>query len=551
MSAGDTDFDVKNYGIEELIAIMDASHDVPLSKSDIIDITQKYIDKYDDKPKFKKFFFDVRKKLLSEKSKAINDSIFGPDETERSITEKIVGDRYKTSSELLDERKKVQAELKFPSVISKPASFIQGRLNPTYIDKIVRVINFDSKDRTILDPMAVNCRVDGSGNPVFDSGNSNDRLDSASNYTVNLNEILTNVVEITLDTAEIPHAWYVFNASYGTNYFVTQHDAKPCMIDEGNYTSGQDIVNALNEAANNTDISRNLLFYYHARQNRISVKNTGTELITIKWYSPMAELALCVEGGAVGQKLDYNLGWLLGFRSPEYPILPDVRIVSEAQLDLHGPRYLIISLDDFCNNKPNQSLIANKSNKANFKLPSYYNKYTMDPGCEVPYNNTRRRGCRTRAINMDLSSNLTNKQKYTVDQLKLAMTGKPADRYDSPTPSDLLHRIPIVRNIAAPFNVSTTFKNLSPDLKRIYYGPVNLNKFSIKLLDDRGLLMNLNGVDWSFSIKVTQLKSYGAMTQDTYSKSQAALTYNAVKAAMDGRILTDEEKAEREEKLGF
>ena len=53
MSAGDTDFDVKNYGIEELIAIMDASHDVPLSKADIIDITQKYIDKYDKKPKFK------------------------------------------------------------------------------------------------------------------------------------------------------------------------------------------------------------------------------------------------------------------------------------------------------------------------------------------------------------------------------------------------------------------------------------------------------------------------------------------------------------------
>ena len=50
---------------------------------------------------------------------------------------------------------------------------------------------------------------------------------------------------------------------------------------------------------------------------------------------------------------------------------------------------MIISLDDFCNNKPNQALIANKSNKANFKLPSYYNKYTMDPGWEVPYNNTK------------------------------------------------------------------------------------------------------------------------------------------------------------------
>ena len=43
------------------------------------------------------------------------------------------------------------------------------------------------------------------------------------------------------------------------------------------------MVNTLNEAAND-DISRNLQFYYHARQNRISVTNTGTELTTIKWY---------------------------------------------------------------------------------------------------------------------------------------------------------------------------------------------------------------------------------------------------------------------------
>ena len=150
------------------------------------------------------------------------------------------------------------------------------------------------------------------------------------------------------------------------------------------------------------------------------------------------------------------------------------------------------------------------------------------------------------AINMDLSSNLTSKQRYTVDQLKLAMTGKPADRYDSPTPSDLLHRIPVVRNIAAPYNVSYYIQKSKSGFKRIYYGPVNLNKFSIKLLDDRGLLVNLNGSDWSFSIKVTQLKSYGATTQENYSNNKQQLTYNAVKAAMDGRILTDEEKEERE-----
>ena len=70
----DTDFDVKNYSVEDLLSIMNALQDVPLSKSDIIDITQKYIDKYNDNPKFKKFF-DVRIKLLQEKSRDIKENI--------------------------------------------------------------------------------------------------------------------------------------------------------------------------------------------------------------------------------------------------------------------------------------------------------------------------------------------------------------------------------------------------------------------------------------------------------------------------------------------
>ena len=62
-----TDFDVNNYQSEELLAIMGVLHDIKLTKDDIIQITQTYIDKYDDKPIFKKFFFDVRKKLLTDK----------------------------------------------------------------------------------------------------------------------------------------------------------------------------------------------------------------------------------------------------------------------------------------------------------------------------------------------------------------------------------------------------------------------------------------------------------------------------------------------------
>jgi len=323
--SGNIDFDVGNYGVEELVSIIDAINKIPLSKADIIEITKKYIDKYDNKPKFKKFFQDVRIKLLNEKDRGINESIFSSTSLEKLKEEQIVGDRYKTMDGMLDETRNVPVELKFPNITSKPTHFIQGRLNPTHIDTTTKVVSFDSKDRPILDPIAVNCR-DVDGNILVDNGNNGERLDSATNYTTTIDQI-NNVVQLSLSNVEIPHTWFVFSLSYGTNYFMTNHNNSPCIIEEGNYTSGDDIIDTINEAVD-VDISRNLKFQYHSRQGRVSIKNEGLEPVTIKWYSPMAELAFCVEGGAIGQKIDYNLGWLLGFRLPEYTILPTDRIVS-------------------------------------------------------------------------------------------------------------------------------------------------------------------------------------------------------------------------------
>ena len=43
--------------------------------------------------------------------------------------------------------------------------------------------------------------------------------------------------------------------------------------------------------------------------------------------------------------------------------------------------------------------------------------------------------------------------------------------------------------------------------QRDYLGPVNLNKFRIKLLDKYGNVLDLNNNDFSMSIEMTQLYS--------------------------------------------
>ena len=42
---------------------------------------------------------------------------------------------------------------------------------------------------------------------------------------------------------------------------------------------------------------------------------------------------------------------------------------------------------------------------------------------------------------------------------------------------------------------------------RRYNGPVDISKLNIKLLDDRGNLLNLNGSDWSLSMISTTYKN--------------------------------------------
>ncbi len=82
------------------------------------------------------------------------------------------------------------------------------------------------------------------------------------------------------------------------------------------------------------------------------------------------------------------------------------------------------------------------------------------------------------------------------------------NRLLSPTNSDILAIIPINKN-------KLTFNDLIVELgstlqinKRSYFGPVDIEKLKISLLDDKGQYVNLNGLDWSFSLITEHLYQY-------------------------------------------
>ena len=81
-------------------------------------------------------------------------------------------------------------------------------------------------------------------------------------------------------------------------------------------------------------------------------------------------------------------------------------------------------------------------------------------------------------------------------------------RYSSPNSTDILLRIPIDTPPNNP-NKTLIIKNDNPEqTKRIYFGPVKLRKFNVRLLNDKGFEVNLNDRDWSFSLIVNQLYQF-------------------------------------------
>jgi hypothetical protein len=201
--------------------------------------------------------------------------------------------------------------------------------------------------------------------------------------------------------------------------------------------------------------------------------------------------------------------------------------VPQSTVDVKGPQYFMITLDDYNNNKPNKDLISFADNTTrDFKIPGYFNTQTMDKRyglgkyytdmsgvqgyeCQdIADTGNNSRGCFNGKLNKDISGNLTKAQKYTYEQIMAARNRKGVDVYSSPNATDLLSRFSVNRD-AMDHNKSIIYKNNDKDLtKRRYFGPVKLVKFKVRLLNDKGFEVNLNGRDWSFNIVVTQLYQY-------------------------------------------
>ena len=516
------DFDIENYSLEDLIELVGAAS--AQTKDSIKAAINNAVSQFEalKNAPAATFFNEVGEKLINnfDKLQPLIDSLDQrqvPEPSENLFQNEYYdeGDISTSLAEQLPNRRdnisvveptthmtQGQQRLLIPNAHN--VEITQGNMNPTLRNTYQNIINVDSQYREIKSD-----NITCNGTP---KDGSNNYVDSSTDFTFDLSEPMNNVISIAVGGIEIPRTWYTINEQFGTNSF--ELNGTLVTIPEGFYDDKQTLINAINSRITGTaiiDICSNTL--------KTTITSSGGGNITLNF---MPDGSGCNTENS-GPKINYNLGWLLGFRQPRYPMVGNesTSYQSEACLDLFGTRYLILKVNDFQSNRITGSMVSLTDNQNKFKTPSYYQRTrssfpicTDSSGASVFTNKGNvkltNRACRRGTQNpnpiVDGSNNLTSAQKYTAQQITIAQRNISQSRYFAPTDTDVLLRFPVERE-----DIDRTIPMIYENdgvQKRTYFGPTTLKRLRVQLLNDRGYPVNLCGMNFSFSLLVDQLYQY-------------------------------------------
>ena len=235
-----------------------------------------------------------------------------------------------------------------------------------------------------------------------------------------------------------------------------------------------------------------------------------------------------------------TLGWLMGYKLPYLNIDPSGNTASSI-LDLNGTKYLILVLDDYNQNHVNNSLVSITQYSNNLKIPSYYSP-DMPYTCLTPeqqgnnltqlVNNVVAQSIfdnqtanaqnglliagkyeqdytSTQIVLPSAPRTLTQAQIYTINEINKNNNNMTNYLAKAPTSSDILAILPIKTSTGVPTgSLLVEFSGSLQDNSRVYFGPVNIDRMAVKLLDDKGNILNLNGNDWCFTLLCECLYQY-------------------------------------------
>jgi hypothetical protein len=199
---------------------------------------------------------------------------------------------------------------------------------------------------------------------------------TVANCGITLPERINDVKSISVLSVELPLSFYNISSSIGNNSFqiTTATNKETIIIPDGEYTSAT-LKTAVNSLTNGVFVGSDIDLSFN-----ILASQTGGDVTTVS-SAVDCSLNFAVNDKSVADKYNIKskLGWLLGFRKAEYNI--KTTISAEAKIDLNGPRYLYLAMEDFHNGNKNSFLstvsagLVNKNVLARISIDKTYYKY--------------------------------------------------------------------------------------------------------------------------------------------------------------------------------
>lgn len=509
------DTNINNYTYPELLIILDL--DDATDTNLIMQITNTYIEKYtrERNDKMIIFFNEIQEKLLDYARQLATSSADAEYEPSQKQTEK-----WNKNIESLPQANKVQTDkltdrfqkidvysnnhvpmnretLGVNNTFQLPVAQ-DGKLNPTLKNTTQRLIVLDSF-----------FRQESSGANI------------STDYTLDLSDHLTDVLSLRLWSIEIPITYYVIDVNYGNTCFWVSDGTNNILITipSGNYTPAT-FVTALNDAFSAAGFiftSPVIPVSYNSSNYKITMRLNGgtytppvgstTTAFTIStstgliFFDPTLTLqceTTCVQYGLF---LNQTLGWLMGYHNSIGTILVDASgNTADSVLDLNGPRYFILALDDFNQNHLNNGLVSITEPSKIVKLPSYYSP-------DQPYICEPSQFGEVAQLIQSSPRTLTQSQIYTINEILKNNVNNMELRAKAPTTTDVFAIIPI-KQVQNGGELYVDFSGQLQDNRRTYFGPVDIDRMRIRLLNDKGNVVNLNGADWAITIISENLYQY-------------------------------------------
>lgn len=258
---------------------------------------------------------------------------------------------------------------------------------------------------------------------------------SLIDYNITFPDTITNVKSISVTDVEVPISYYIISENLQNNVFKITHTTAPqtsylITLPDGDYTRtnstdfGRDLIDKINEllvAASITDVS------YDIVNNKSVFTSTSTSSYTF-------DFAVDSAGNFNKNLFKSRLGYIMGFRVPSVTLNASVSITSSVFVNLMGPKYLFLVLEEL-NGQGNENSFV-----------SY-----------LPYSQ----------INKNILA------RVSMDGIKYSF--------------NTMH-----------------IKDITSD-KRTYSGPKDIKRINVKVLNEFGQIMDLNGHDVSFCLRIEHL----------------------------------------------